>query len=310
MKNVLQVAVGVIKNSRGEILITKRDESAHQGGLWEFPGGKIEPGETVEIALARELKEELDITVEEAHPLIEILHDYEDLSVRLIVRSVEKFSGKVTSCEGQPFKWVPVDELIRFSFPEANHPIITAVRLPAYYAILDDGVSGDLWNNLERMLASGIRLIQARLKTLSPAVQETFLERAVPLCGQLGAELLLNSSVQLKRKFAMAGMHLTSLDLMVLERRPERQGWIAASCHSEQELKHAEKIGVDFVVLAPVLPTATHPNAGTLGWDRFAELVGQINIPVFALGGIDKTDLQKVRSHGGHGVAGIRTFLS
>ena len=309
MKKVLQVAVGVIKNTQGEILIALRDRSAHQGGLWEFPGGKIEQDETVEKALTRELKEELDIDVEAALPLITINHDYADLSVRLKVWSVERFLGQAKSCEGQPLKWVKPCELEYFSFPEANLPIISAVRLPPYYAILDDRDEAILLTNLEAILAKGVKLIQARLKSLSAERAAEFIERAYPLCRQAGASLLINSSVQGCELLSADGIHLTSRHLMALPERPKMSGWVAASCHNEVELQKAQKLGVDFVVLAPVLPTATHPGAEHLGWERFSELVEQVNMPVYALGGLSLDNLAEVRCRGGQGIAGIRGFL-
>lgn len=309
MNDLLRVAVGIVKNAQGEILIALRDKSAHQGGLWEFPGGKIELNETVDQALTRELKEELGIDVEAAVPLITINHDYPDRRVRLKVWTVEKFSGRAMSGEGQPIRWVNPDELNHFSFPEANLPIISAVRLPPYYAILDDGNETVLWSNLKAILANGIKLVQARLKSLSANKVAGFIERAYPLCRQAGAILLINSSVQGSEFLRVDGIHLTSRHLLALRERPKVKGWVAASCHNAEELQKAQKLGIDFVVLAPVLPTATHPGTEHLGWAKFSELVARVNLPVYALGGLSLDHLAKVRYGGGQGVAGIRAFL-
>jgi 8-oxo-dGTP diphosphatase len=307
--NPLQVAVGVIKNSTGQILISLRDSSLHQGGLWEFPGGKIEASETIEQALTRELKEELDITVQAATPLTTINHHYPDLAVQLLVFTVEQYDGEVKSCEGQPFLWVNPDDLIKYAFPAANQPIIAAARLPHYYAILDDADPALLLINLMKILDKGIKLIQARLKTLSVAAVEAFLEQAYPLCKAHNAWLLLNSSVKNAEGFEVDGLHLTSADLLACEQRPVNKLWVAASCHNIDELRHAEKIGVDFVVLASVLPTPTHPDAEVLGWKQFTGLVAQTNLPVYALGGLVKSDVLTAREMGGQGIAGIRAFL-
>ncbi|NOS74994.1 MAG: Nudix family hydrolase [Methyloglobulus sp.] len=307
--NLLQVAVGVVKNPSGQILISLRNNKLHQGGLWEFPGGKIEATETVEQALARELKEELDITVQATTPLITINHQYPDLAVQLHVLSVERFDGEVKSCEGQPFLWVNPDDLTKYDFPAANRPIIAAVRLPHYYAILDDADPALLLVNLMKVLDKGIKLIQARLKTLSIAEVKAFLEQAFPLCKAHNAWLLLNSSVKNAEDFEVDGLHLTSADLLACEQRPVNKRWVAASCHNGDELYHAQKIGVDFVVLAPVLPTPTHPDAEVLGWDQFAELVANSNLPVYALGGLTGSDLLLAQRAGAQGIAGIRAFL-
>jgi len=305
----LQVAVGVIKNPSGQILISLRDKSLHQGGLWEFPGGKVEASETIEQALARELKEEMGITVQSAKPLITINHQYPDLAVQLCVFTVEHYEGGVTSCEGQPILWVAPEDLVNYAFPAANQPIITASRLPHFYAILDDAEPTLLLSNLNILLNKGIELIQARLKTLGVEAVDAFLEKAYPLCKAHKAWLILNSSVANANNFEVDGLHLTSADLLVCEQRPAHLQWVAASCHNLEELLHAQKIGVDFVVLAPVLPTATHPDAKVLGWEQFAELTGHINLPVYALGGLSQGHLAKAQDMGGQGIAGIRAFL-
>ena len=313
----LQVAVGVVKNNEGQVLISLRDKFLHQGGLWEFPGGKIESEETAEQALVRELKEELAISVLAATPLITIKHQYPDLSVQLNVFLVEHFSGETKSCEGQLFKWVNPAELANHAFPAANQPIITAAQLPPYYAILDDADESLLLINLQRILARGIKLIQLRLKTLPPETIEKFVGQAYPLCKQQGASLLINSAVNNAENLAVDGIHLTSRHLMSATQRPAlprnasaQAQWVAASCHNLQELQHAQAIGIDFVVLAPVLATKTHPETGPLGWEQFAKLISNINIPVYALGGLSETDLDVGRQAGAQGVAAIRAFLS
>jgi 8-oxo-dGTP diphosphatase len=305
----LQVAVGVVKNAAGQILISLRDRSLHQGGLWEFPGGKIEHLETAEQALSRELKEELDITVENASPLITIEHQYPDLAVQLHVFLVEQFSGYARGCEGQLFKWVTPDELDHHEFPAANRPIVTAARLPPYYAILDDADESRLMINLRKILDQGVKLIQARLKTLPRHSVERFVERAYPMCQRQGALLLMNSAVEAAYGLDVNGIHLTSRHLMALDKRPETIEWVGASCHNLQELRHAQAIGVDFAVLAPVLQTKTHPGAQALGWQQFADLVSRINLPVYALGGMSLPCLSAARQAGGQGIAAIRAFL-
>lgn len=304
----LQVAVGVIKNDVGEILISQRPMQVHQGGLWEFPGGKIEAGESVKYALTRELREELAICVEHCEPLIKIHHHYSDVSVMLDVWLVEQFSGIAKGQEGQTIRWVSIHELANYDFPAANLPIIHAAQLPCFYAILDDTHPNCLIPHLHTLLSKNIQLIQARLKNLSAQAVEAFFQYAVPLCQKKGVQLLLNSAVKNVEKFEV-GLHLTSHDLMQLNTRPKINGWLAASCHNLAQLQHAEKIGIDFAVLSPVLKTATHPEASILGWEQFSELIMHVNIPVYALGGLTSADKTIARHFGGQGIAGIRTFL-
>ncbi len=122
------MAVGVIFDRDGNILLTRRAQDSHQGGLWEFPGGKVEEGESLREALSRELLEELDIRIAGSEPLLEVRHDYGDKCVFLDVHVVREFSGEARGMEQQPLAWVPVAELHSFDFPAANKPIVEAVE--------------------------------------------------------------------------------------------------------------------------------------------------------------------------------------
>ena len=123
----VHVAVGVVYDAAGRVLISQRHPDSHQGGLWEFPGGKLETGEDVVAALGRELLEELGIRIGTVEALLEIHHDYDDKQVLLDVWRVVDFTGLAEGREGQPLQWVPVEELPDFEFPAANGPIVDAV---------------------------------------------------------------------------------------------------------------------------------------------------------------------------------------
>jgi 8-oxo-dGTP diphosphatase len=308
IKQPLHVAVGVIKNTAGDVLLSRRGDSAHQGGLWEFPGGKIENGETVIQALTRELQEELNISVEHATPLIQINHDYGDLKVLLHVWTIETFSGAVCALEGQPLQWAHPEQLDAYAFPAANRPIVAASRLPRCYAILEGEDCDALLRDLRKILAGSVKLLQFRLKELPPAHRKTFLKIAVPLCRRYGVTTLINSALDNPARFTVDGLHLTSRDLMALQQRPRHYAWVAASCHNPDELLHAQRIGVDFAVLAPVATTKTHPLAEPLGWQRVSEWLAQVNIPVYALGGMTLQDAGQSFAAGAQGIAGIRLF--
>lgn len=305
----LQVVVGVVFNVVGQVLIALRNKRVHQGGLWEFPGGKIEAGESVKQALTRELREELAILILTMEPLITISHHYSDLNVHLDVWRILSFSGEVIGNEGQEFRWVEPKHLTMFSFPEANYPIVNAIRLTDEYAILNGSKKTDLAYQLKELLKRGIKLIQLRLKTVTEDAVLQFFAWALPLCRARGVLLLVNSSVNGVHKVNADGLHLTGIDLLAQKKRPDHYAWVAASCHSLAELQHAQLIGVDFVVLAPVLATTTHPDAAPLGWSQFQQLVEKINLPVFALGGMKKTDKDIAKMAGAQGIAGISAFL-
>lgn len=305
--SALHVAVGVISDGRGHILLTQRAKHAHQGGLWEFPGGKLEAGETVQEALGRELREEIGIEVLTARPLIQINHRYPDLHVFLDVWKVTDFAGSAVPLEGQAMRWVAEHALADYPLPAANRPIVNATQLPDRYAILEGNNSGQIFSQLAGMIEQGISLLQLRAKSLPPNELDTVYRHVRRECEQYGIRLLLNADLPLSKPTA-DGIHLSSRVLMSLQDRPSAYPWVAASCHNLAELQHAEKIGADFAVLAPVMPTTTHPDACPLGWTVFRDLVKQTNLPVFALGGLASSDLDRVFHAGGQGIAGIRAF--
>jgi 8-oxo-dGTP diphosphatase len=308
-KQRMQVAVGVVRNAAGQILIALRAPTLHQGGLWEFPGGKLEVGETADQALRRELKEELDITVQSATPLISICHQYPEREVQLLVFEVSGFSGLARGNEGQPVRWVEPEDLAAYTFPAANRPIIAAVQLPPYYAILEAENGAGLRVHWQKIIASGATLVQIRAKGLPRAVVAAFLDE-LNVSGQgRGITVLVSSSLGLAEHPLVQGIHLTSQDLRALKQRPKNVRWLAASCHNADELRYAQAIGADFAVLAPVLPTLTHPDAETLGWGAFSEWVAGVNLPVYALGGMALTSLTMARQAGAQGIASIRAFL-
>lgn len=125
---LVHVAVGVILDTERNILITRRAPDAHQGDLWEFPGGKVESGESLEKALGRELREELGIEIGRSSALLQVRHDYGDKAVLLDVHVIWEFSGEARPMEGQPMMWVAAGELGGYAFPAANAPIVDAVK--------------------------------------------------------------------------------------------------------------------------------------------------------------------------------------
>ncbi len=309
---LLHVAVGVIRNSNGDVLIAKRAEDLHQGGLWEFPGGKVEPGETVQQALKRELFEELGIDIEQIAPLIKIQHAYPDRNVLLDVWQIKVFSGEAYGKERQPVCWVPVEQLKNYPFPKANWPIRRAIELPSLYGILDIHESEsetEIIKKLTLILKSGCQLVQLRGKRLEEARFQRLAVLTKEYCCKPGVKLLLNSSPRLVKLTESAGVHLSSRRLRSLSSRPLGERFlVSASCHNEEELQHACRIGVDFVVLSPVLKTGSHPETDPLGWECFRRLVESCSVPVYALGGLQFSDQEVARSLGAQGIAGISLF--
>lgn len=308
MKRV-HVAAAVIRGEDGRILIAQRDAQQHQGGLWEFPGGKVEAGEGVEQALYRELHEELGIEVRKARPLIQVAHDYADKQVLLDVWEVSAFSGVPHGVEGQPLAWVTPRQLGEYAFPAANQAIVAAARLPSTYLITPEDLEpAALLAGVRRALDAGITLLQLRAPAMFDAAYRDLAVDVQGLCAGR-AQLMLKGPLEWLGDFPAAGWHLTSQQLrkLVVGGRPfPAERWLAASCHSAEELALAQQMGVDFVTLSPVLGTLSHPEAVPLGWEQAGRLLRAFPRPAYLLGGLTPDQLLPAWQCGAQGVAGIR----
>jgi len=306
----LHVAAAVLRDATGRVLLSRRPDHLHQGGLWEFPGGKVEAGETAVQGLARELWEELGIHVGRCRPFICVDHAYPELSVRLDVHEVLEWTGDPQPLEGQQLRWADPVTLDPATFPAADVPVLTALQLPPHYVI--SGVPsgrGDFFRRLDGCLERGERLLQLRAPGLADAELASVVRAAVGRCERVGARLMVNAAPELASHWGAHGIHLPARRLMGMERRPVGPDTLlAASCHDAGELAQAKLIGVDFVVLSPLRPTPSHPDRSVLGWARFEALVASAGMPVYALGGMRPDDFEAVRAVGGFGVAGIGAF--
>ena len=311
--NTVDVAVAAVVDAADRVLLARRPKHVHQGDLWEFPGGKLEAGETTFEALQRELQEEVGIHDVRGRPLIRVRHDYSAQSVLLDVWRIDRFSGQPAGCEGQEIKWVHADQLSGYDFPAANQPIITALRLPACYMITPEPGS-DSAAFVRRLTQSvrrhDIRLVQLRCKHADTNRLIRLAEMCLPACHDSGAQMLINGRPDILSATGADGLHLSSRALYDFSSRPcDDKHWLAASCHNLADLHQAQLIGVDFAVLSPVLATNSHPAQSPLGWPGFEALVTQASIPVYALGGMTGAQLSQSWQCGGQGIAAIRAFV-
>jgi len=308
----IHVAVAAVVNNKGEVLVSQRKRGTHLGGYWEFPGGKLEQGESVAAALVRELKEELDIVPISSRPLIRIRHHYPEKSVLLDVWKIESYSGKPKGIESQRIEWRAIDRLDHNVFPPADIPIINALLLPSSYLITGEFSSvADFGSRLSAALHTGIELVQLRLthdwlQTNTSSQALDIVEFCTRLCKKNSVKLMFNLPDEFI-SLTSDGIHLNSKQLLKAKSRPDR-GLVSASCHNRQELEYAQSIGVDFAVLSPVHKTRSHPDAQPLGWEAFHQLVDDINIPVYALGGMAVNDIEQAWNSGGQGIAAISAF--
>jgi 8-oxo-dGTP diphosphatase len=308
----IHVVAGVVRDRAGRVLVAQRPPDKHLAGFWEFPGGKSDAGEAPFDALRRELAEEIGITVDAAQPLISVPWSYPEKRIVLDAWLVDAYSGVVHAREEQPLQWIEIDQLDRLPMPPADAAIVTALQLPDRYLItpmLASGTQRALLDGIERACAAGIRLIQLRQPEWTLSELEIVASEAQSICACHGAELLLNADWRIAERCGLAGVHLPARIAARLDARPvSADRWFAVSCHDEAELEHAQRIGADFVTLAPLSPTPSHPDARPLGWPRFARLTARAAVPVYALGGLGPEDIAAARAYGAQGVAAIRAL--
>ena len=303
---LVDVVCAVIQKPDGEFLLAQRPAGKVYAGYWEFPGGKVDPGETVAQATVRELDEELGIVVERSYPWLTRNFSYPHANVRLHFRRVTQWRNEPHGRENQAFSWQHIANIRVAPLLPANGPILQALALPTVYGITHAYDLGDavMLDRLRAALGKGLRLIQVREKNWPAEKLAAFATRVMDIAVAFRAQVLVNSDIELARNLN-AGVHLNSKQLLALAVRPE-VGLCAASCHDERALRHAANIGVDFVVLGPVLPTPSHLDGKTLGWDRFGELAQHYSLPIFALGGLNENHLETAWRHGAHGIAMLR----
>lgn len=308
---ITEVAAAVILRKEGRFLLGQRAADTFYPGYWEFPGGKVEPGETPYQALCRELREELAIEVLAASPWIVREHVYEHAHVRLHFFRVTQWCGELRDHVHAALAWQAADALTVAPMLPANAPVLAALQLPPLYGVSHAGQIGIAAQlaALDRALAGGLKLVQLRESALPEGQRESFVSAAVPRCQQHGARVLVNGDAQLARACGADGLHLPARQLLALERRPPFP-LVATSCHDRQELEHAARLGCDFAVLGPVHQTASHPGETGMGWAAFAAQAAGLPLPVYAIGGLVPADLEAAYAAGAQGIAAIRGVWS
>ncbi|TJZ75520.1 Nudix family hydrolase [Chitiniphilus eburneus] len=307
---IVEVAAGILIDREGRFLLGSRPAGKPYAGYWEFPGGKLEAGETAHQALARELVEELGVTITAATPWIVQTFTYPHATVRLHFFRVTGWLGDPHPHEGQQFAWQRVGALNVSPILPANGPILRGLALPDTLAISAAHRLGrENWlHRLDHALAHDLSMLVLREPQLDLEHYGALAAETVSRARRHGCRVLLHGALEQVGPLVAAtganGLHLSAREAAALRHRPHGFDWLGVSTHNATELTVAQRIGADYALLGHVAPTASHPDQPPLGWEGFAATVDHgWPLPVYALGGLDAHDVAQAKASGGHGVA-------
>ena len=307
------VAIGIVENKHGRVLISQRPENVHLGGLWEFPGGKLEAGESFKSALRRELYEEVGISIAAIKKIIDYSFAYADRNIFFQVFKVLTYRGNVDAKENQVLKWIDKEQLRSEDFPPANKAILKAIRLPPEYMIADQACLGShLMATVEKNLQAGVSICQYRAHQLNKTEYVSMATQMRDLCAQYNAQMVSNCDLDWVSDISPHGIHLTSRRLASEFKNvtdiAARALFFSAACHTQQEVEMANQLAVDCLLIGPVLQTSSHPAVKSLGWKSFNRLCVKANRPVYALGGMNHEHKASAWGYGAQGIAAITAF--
>jgi 8-oxo-dGTP diphosphatase len=300
----VDVAVGVLVRADGSFLLGSRPAGKPYSGYWEFPGGKVEPEESVAAALERELHEELGIRIGASFGWVTREFDYPHAFVRLHFRRIFDWSGDLHSREGQQFGFFTTGCLPAGPLLPATVPVLRWLRLPPVYRLSNARTLGSeaFLRRLDAQLANGARLVQLREPGLDDDQVGELLREALARTRAHGALLLVSSRHPRALWDRADGVHLTAAHLRSANTRPDVD-WVGASCHSREELALAGRLGCDLAAVGTVLPTPSHPDGLCIGWDGLERQVVDTPVPAYAIGGMRQASLSEAIARGAHGVA-------
>jgi len=289
----------------GRVLLAERPAGKHLAGYWEFPGGKVEPGELPLEGLARELQEELGIELVSAEPLIRIPWRYDNRQLLLDAWRIDRWKGELQSLEGQALQWCVPAEVDPQLMTPADRPILQALRLPAVYVVTPARAKPDdlpkWYERIDRAIReSGTRLLQLNLPLWATKSVRALAKQLLPVANEHGCQILLSGDLEGALEIG-AGVHLTIEQLNQAPARPlSWQQLIGVSCADASQLQAASWRGADFAMILP-MAAADHVSPD---WDAFHVLVEAASLPIYAqVGSYDLASVALAKRHGAQGIA-------
>lgn len=301
---VVEVAVGVVFAPDGRVLLGSRPAGKPFSGYWEFPGGKIEAGESVAAALARELDEETGILIGTPLPWVTIEHVYPHAHVRLHFMRVRDWSGTPEGREGQQLRWFSVADAMPAPLLPAALPCLRWLGWPEVMGLSSAGSLG-VDRFLERLghaFGDDLGAIIVREPLFDVEQARSLTIEIAAMAKEHAARVMVSSRHGHATAEVAGGLHFTEGHLMTCDLRPSLPH-VGASVHSRASIDHAASLGLDYAMLGTVAASASHPEGPVLGWPGFAALALDAAVPIYAVGGLSRRDLRDATLSSAHGIA-------
>lgn len=308
----IEVVAAVIEDETGRILLSERRPGKEFSGMWEFPGGKIEAGETPMGALQRELLEELGIEIKRASRFITTFEASDERQIEMQVWRVHQYQGKLDACENQQLCWLNASELLLEHLPPLDRPVARALQLPRRMLITPDPAlfsRHEFIANIVAAIARGYRFFRLRANNSEFQVDKELIQKLEELIAEVDGILLLGTAEFGCHQSEHTGLHLRSSELATLNTRPvDAKILLSAAVHCVDDIRSAERLTADLLTISPIKATTSHPGINTIGWPGFMKLHKHARAPAFALGGLTEADAGDAIASGALGIAAIRAF--
>ena len=300
----IECSIGIIKES-DKYLFSQRSKKPFLD-YFEFPGGKLEPNESSDQAIDREISEELGVRIVDKIKIGSLVHLYNNLKIKIHIYKINSYEGNILSREQQKLLYLnPLDSY--HNFIESTYRIINYISLPRYLHIISDKKSNPYSINRTRKYFNN--MIRLRSSGLSEDSYISQAKKIFETSSNKNAKLILDLKyIRSCQDIRYSGIHYTSNEINDIRTniRIDKNITYSASCHNLKEIHIANQLNLDFILLSPVLSFKN--DNPPLGWTDFKLLSKEANMPVFALGGISKDDLKTCMANNGYGISGISKF--
>lgn len=311
----LDVVAGILGNDRGEVLIARRPAHKHHGGLWEFPGGKREPGESPHDALVRELHEELGIEVRSSARCCNVREARPDRPLLLRTLRVLAFEGTPSPLEHDELAWCAPQLLATHDLAPADRRIASVLTMPKRLAVTPGPErfnEAEWMKRIDTAIAIGFDRLHLRRGHSTWADHLPLARRIVARVREAGITIAVHDDPDLAHTLSADALHVSGARLpqWPIDQLRAAAPLIGVSTHRDDEPSRINELAPDYLLLGNVRETPSHPGRAGIGWNGFEEYALRCDAPMYAIGGVAPSDHVEAEQHGAIGIASISAWFA